>query len=81
VFEYNTTANAQHLVVEAVVVQMEGLTVTTQLQIRGLPALLHSSVRKVPVLIKPQCMLLRNLGYPFKTSVQMPLGQQIFSAH
>jgi hypothetical protein len=48
---------------------------------RGLPAPLHSSVRKVPVLVKPQCMLLRNLGYPFETSVQMPLRQQNFSAH
>jgi hypothetical protein len=41
---------------------------------RGLPAPLHSSVCQVPVLVKPQCMLLRNLGYPFKTSVQMPPG-------
>jgi hypothetical protein len=28
---------------------------------RGLPPPLHSSVRQVPVLFKPQCMLLRNL--------------------
>jgi hypothetical protein len=39
--------------------------------------LLHSSVRQVPVLVKPQCMLLRNLGHPLKSSVQ----QQDFSAH
>jgi hypothetical protein len=48
---------------------------------RGLPALLHSSVRQVPVLLRPQCMLLRNLGPPFQTSVHLPLGQQDFSAH
>jgi hypothetical protein len=48
---------------------------------RGLPAPLHSSVRQVPVLVKPQCMLSRNLGYPSRTSVQRPLGQQNFSAH
>jgi hypothetical protein len=48
---------------------------------RGLPPPLHSSVRQVPVLFKPQCMLSRNLGYPLKPSVQMPLGQQNFSVH
>jgi hypothetical protein len=48
---------------------------------RALPLPLHSSVRRVPVLPKPQCVLLRNLGYPFETSVQTPLGQQNFRVH
>jgi hypothetical protein len=48
---------------------------------RRLPAPLHSSVRQVPVLVKPQCMLLKNLADTSKTSVQMPLGQQDFSTH
>jgi hypothetical protein len=50
---------------------------------RGLPPLVHSSVcqRQVPVLYKPECMLLRDLGYPCKTSVHMLLGQQNSSAH
>jgi hypothetical protein len=38
---------------------------------RGLPPPLHSSVRQVPVLAKPQCMLLRSLGSPLRTSAQM----------
>jgi hypothetical protein len=49
--------------------------------IRGLPSPLHSSVHQVPLLVKAQCMLFRNLGYPLKTSVQMPFRQQNFSAH
>jgi hypothetical protein len=48
---------------------------------RGIPAPLRFPVCQVPVLVQPQCMLLRNLGCPLKTSVQMPLGQQNLSAH
>jgi hypothetical protein len=48
---------------------------------RGPPPPLHSSVHQVPILVKPQCTLLGNLGYPLRSSVQMTLGQQNLSAH
>jgi hypothetical protein len=41
----------------------------------------ETSVHQVPSLPEPQCMLLRNLGLPLKTSGQMPLGKQNFSVH
>jgi hypothetical protein len=43
---------------------------------RALAAPLHSSVRKVPVLVKPQCMLLLNLGYPSKPQCRCPWGSR-----
>jgi hypothetical protein len=43
---------------------------------RGLPAPWQTSVHQLPSLSQPQCMLLSNLGFPLKTSVQMPLAQR-----
>jgi hypothetical protein len=48
---------------------------------RGLPPPRQTSVRLLPSLPQPQCVLLSNLGYPLKTSVQTAQGQQNFSAH
>jgi hypothetical protein len=63
-------------------IQHGGWFTHVQIQASGVfRPLCISSVHQVPVLVKPQCMLLRNLGCPLKTSVQMPLGQQDLSAH
>jgi hypothetical protein len=41
----------------------------------------QTSVHQLPCLAQPQCMQLNDLGYRLKTSGQMPLGQQNYSAH
>jgi hypothetical protein len=51
------------------------------LMVRGHPPPWQISGDWAPSLLQPQCMLLMDLGYFQKTSVQMPLGQQTFSAH
>jgi hypothetical protein len=48
---------------------------------QGSTAPWQTSVRQVPTLLRPQCMLLRDWGNPSKTSGQMPQWQQNLSAH